>query len=64
MLPAVQEQGIAEFCDGFGEKSVFSAEESRRILLTGRQYGLLPKIHADEIEAIGGSELALSLIHI
>ncbi len=58
MLPAVQEQGIAEFCDVFCEKGVFSAEESRRILLTGRQYGLLPKIHADEIEAIGGSELA------
>ena len=55
MLPAVQEQGIAEFCDVFCEKGVFSAEESRRILLTGRQYGLLPKIHADEIEAIGGS---------
>ena len=33
-------------------------EESRRILLTGRQHGLRPKIHADEIEAIGGSELA------
>ena len=58
MLPAVREQGIAEFCDVFCEKGVFSAEESRRILLTGRQYGLLPKIHADEIEAIGGSELA------
>ena len=58
MLPAVREQGIAEFCDVFCEKGVFSAEESRRILLTGRQHGLLPKIHADEIEAIGGSELA------
>lgn len=43
MLPAVQEQGIAEFCDVFCEKSVFSAEESRRILLTGRQYGCCPK---------------------
>ena len=51
-------EGVAEFCDVFCEKGVFSAEESRRILLTGRQYGLLPKIHADEIEAIGGSELA------
>ena len=58
MLPAVREQGIAEFCDVFCEKGVFSAEESRRILLTGRQHGLRPKIHADEIEAIGGSELA------
>mgnify|MGYP000764378542 CR=1 FL=1 len=58
MLPAVWEQGIAEFCDVFCEKGVFSAEESRRILLAGRQHGLRPKIHADEIEAIGGSELA------
>ena len=58
MLPAVWEQGIAEFCDVFCEKGVFSAEESRRILLAGRQHGLRPKIHADEIEAIGGSQLA------
>lgn len=57
VIPRVAEEGLAEFCDVFCEKGVFSAEESRQILETGRRYGLLPKIHADEIEAIGGSQL-------
>ena len=42
----------------FCEADTFTVEESRRILEAGRQYGLIPKIHADEIEAIGGSQLA------
>ena len=58
MIPAVAEQRLAEFCDVFCENSVFSIEESRRILETGKQYGLVPKIHADEITPLGGAELA------
>ncbi|MGO4494849.1 imidazolonepropionase [Paenibacillus sp. 2RAB27] len=58
MIPMVAEEEIAEFCDVFCEKGVFTVEQSRRILLKGRAYGLLPKIHADEIETLGGSELA------
>lgn len=58
MIPAVAEEKLAHFCDVFCEKGVFSAEESREILETGRKYGLIPKIHADEIEPIGGSMLA------
>jgi len=58
MLPLVKEQGIAQFCDVFCEADTFTAEESRRILEAGLKYGLRPKIHADEIEAIGGSQLA------
>lgn len=58
MLPLVKEQGIARFCDVFCEADTFTAEESRRILEAGVQCGLRPKIHADEIEAIGGSQLA------
>ena len=58
MLPKVKEQGIARFCDVFCEADTFTMEESRRILEAGKQYGLTPKIHADEIEAIGGSQLA------
>ena len=57
VIPAVAREGLAEFCDVFCETGVFSAEESRRILLCGKQYGLLPKIHADEIDPIGGSQL-------
>ena len=58
MMPAVREQGIAKFCDVFCEADTFTVEESRRILKAGLKYGLRPKIHADEIEAIGGSCLA------
>ena len=58
MIPKVKEQGIARYCDVFCEADTFTVEESRRILEAGRQYGLIPKIHADEIEAIGGSQLA------
>lgn len=52
------EEGLAEFCDVFCEKGVFSVDQSRRILLEGKRNGLIPKIHADEIEPLGGAELA------
>ena len=58
MIPRVKEQGIAKFCDVFCEADTFTVEESRQVLEAGLKYGLRPKIHADEIEAIGGSQLA------
>lgn len=58
MLPKVAEEGLAEFCDVFCEQGVFSVEQSRRILLEGKRNGFIPKIHADEIESLGGAELA------
>ena len=57
MIPAVAAEGLAKFCDVFCEEGVFSAEESKRILECGVHYGLIPKIHADEIRPIGGSQL-------
>ena len=58
MIPTVKEQGIARFCDVFCEADTFTVEESRQVLEAGLKNGLRPKIHADEIEAIGGSQLA------
>ncbi|MBM3313299.1 imidazolonepropionase, partial [candidate division WOR-3 bacterium] len=58
MLPAVSQQGIARFCDVFCENFVFNASESERILAAGKKHGLLPTIHADEIESSGGAEVA------
>ena len=57
VIPAVAKAGLAEFCDVFCETGVFSAEESRMILEAGKRWGLVPKIHADEIDPIGGSQL-------
>ncbi|MDL2287899.1 imidazolonepropionase [Oscillospiraceae bacterium OttesenSCG-928-F05] len=61
MLPAVAEAGLAEFCDVFCESAVFTPEESRRILTEALRHGLKPKAHADEIDPIGGAELAASV---
>lgn len=57
-LPAVADQGIATFCDVFCEVDVFTPEQSRRILEAGREYGLAPKIHAEEFERTGGAAVA------
>lgn len=61
MLPKVAEEKLAEFNDVFCEKGVFTPEQSRKILEAGKQYGLTPKIHADEIEPYEGSELAAEI---
>jgi len=58
MIPEIARQKLAEFCDVFCESTVFDLEESRAILECGKGYGLLPKIHADEITALGGAGLA------
>jgi len=58
MMPKVADKKLAEFCDVFCEKDVFSVEQSRQILESGKEYGMRPKIHADEIVRLGGTELA------
>ena len=57
ILPEVRERNLAEFCDIFCEDSVFNAAQSRKYLEAAKAMGFGLKIHADEIEAIGGSEL-------
>ena len=52
---------LAEFCDVFCEKGVFDVEQSRRILLKGKEHGLKPKLHADEMTRLGGAELAAEM---
>lgn len=61
VMPVVAESGLAEFCDIFCEKNVFSIAESRRLLLRARELGLKLKLHADEIVPLGGAELAAEL---
>jgi imidazolonepropionase len=56
MLPKTK--GLARFCDVFCEKGVFTAPQTRKILQEAKQYGLVPKIHADEIVDTGGALLA------
>lgn len=61
MIPLVAREGLAEFCDVFCETGVFTASESEQILRAALAHGLKVKIHTDEIDAIGGTELAGAL---
>jgi len=58
MIPEVASRRSAEFCDVFCEKGVFDIRQSRKVLLKGKEQGLTPKLHADEMTRLGGAELA------
>lgn len=58
MLPYVKEHDLADFADIFTEDSVFDYDQSKKYLECAKRLGFNLKIHADEIEAIGGSRLA------
>lgn len=58
MLPLVKQRMLAENCDIFCEKGVFTVEQSRRLLKAAQEMGFGAKIHADEMVSFGGAELA------
>ena len=58
MIPYVGTKKLAVFCDVFCERGYFEVEESREILEQGKRFGLLPKLHAEELADSGGAELA------
>ena len=61
VVPEVASRRLAEFCDIFCEKNVFSVEQSRRLLTNAVESGLKSKLHADEIVRLGGAELAAEI---
>jgi imidazolonepropionase len=58
MIPYVGKKKLAAFCDVFCEEGFFTPAQAERILEAGKQWGMKPKIHADELTAGGGAELA------
>ena len=69
MIPAVAREGLAEFVDCFCDKGFFTCEETERILEAGANYGMHPKIHANELALSGGIQIgvkhnALSVDHL
>ena len=61
MLPVIREENLAECCDIFCEKGVFSVKESERFLLEAKKMRFNLKLHADEMVDTGGAELAVAL---
>jgi imidazolonepropionase len=61
MIPRIARESLAEWCDVFCERGVFTPEESREILMAARGAGLKLRIHADELAPSGGSDVAADL---
>ena len=59
MIPAVGNEGLADYIDVFCDEGFFTPEETARILEAGARYGMRPKIHADELAASGGVRVAV-----
>lgn len=69
MIPAVAAEGLAESIDVFCDKGFFTVEETERMLEEGKKYGLIGKIHANELDVSGGVQVgvkmgALSVDHL
>ena len=61
MLPEIARCRLAEFCDVFCERDVFTLEEAEHILTRVGELGFQLKLHADELTPLGGAELAARL---
>jgi imidazolonepropionase len=59
MIPLIANENLAEFIDVFCETGYFSVSETERIMSVGIQYGLIPKIHVNQFNSIGGIEAAI-----
>ncbi len=61
MLPVIADENLADFVDVFCEKGFFSTDEMEEICIAARQYGLLPKLHINQLNSIGGLQKAIAL---
>ena len=59
MIPQIAKEQLADFIDIFCELGYFSVEETEQIMATGIQFGLIPKIHVNQFNAIGGIKAAV-----
>lgn len=60
-IPTVATAGLAEFCDVYCDKGAFTVAQSRTILAAGRACGLVPRIHAEQLEHTGAARLAIEM---
>ncbi|MCS7053480.1 MAG: imidazolonepropionase [Ignavibacterium sp.] len=59
MIPYISKNNLAEFCDGFCEKTAFNAEEIDKIFQSAKSNKLKLKLHTDQFNSIGGIDVAL-----
>jgi imidazolonepropionase len=59
MIPRVAEEGLADYIDVFCEEGFFTPEETERIVEKGKEFGLIPKIHANQLHISGGVQVGV-----
>ncbi len=69
MIPLVASEDLADFIDVFCDEGFFTCEDTERILMAGIKYGMMPKIHANEMAISGGVQVgvkygAISVDHL
>jgi imidazolonepropionase len=61
MLPIIGKEQLADYIDVFCENGFFNVEEMERICNEGKKYGLLPKLHINQLNSIGGIQSAIKM---
>ena len=61
LVPDVAGRRLAEFCDVFCDRGAFSLQQTKRVLQAGREHGLAPRIHAEQLSRTGAARLAVQL---
>ena len=59
LMPGIGERRLAEFCDVFCDRGAFTVAQSKRVLQAGRQWGMAPRIHAEQLSRTGAARLAI-----
>jgi imidazolonepropionase len=60
MIPHIAERSLAVFIDAFCEKNYFSVKETEKIFHQGKKFGLIPKLHTNQFNSIGGIKAAVN----
>jgi imidazolonepropionase len=61
LIPEIAERKLAEFCDVFCDRGAFTREQAKRILQKGREFGMTPRLHAEQLSHTGATQLAVQL---
>jgi len=61
MIPEVAAKKLAEYCDVFCDRGAFTRGQSKRILEAGKQNGLAPRLHAEQLTRTGAAQLAVEM---
>src|SRR6202030_3045001 len=56
LIPEVAGEKLAEFCDVFCDRGAFSRKDAKRILEAGKQNGLAPRVHAEQLTRTGATQ--------